>query len=221
MVKFFLRDSLLNKFIGSFIKFQSQVLNFSDSVVYLGIVLDHNLSFSSQFKLSKKNLFFYLKIFYFLKNFISSKTFTMIYKSFILPKFEYVNIFYQHTNKNQLTKLEKINKKILKLTNCDISFYSIENRLFYLASLFLFKQYSYKYNDFLFSKFITSNVSSSNRLFILPITSKEKFKKSFCYWGANLMNFWFQYSHGEFLVASESTFTSNLKVCRKSLLNFL
>jgi len=68
--------------------------------------------------------------------------------TFLLPKIEYSNFIFICTNKTFLTKIENLNKKLLKFTVLDQIHFSINHRAFVNAATFLYKIHTNMLRDF-------------------------------------------------------------------------
>ena len=92
-----------------------QELRRVDSYKYLGTTLDPNLNATKQ--LSKLNQQMAQKLISFrrLRACLSEETAIIIYKATILPIFDYNDIFYNMLNKQQLTKIQRLQNRALRL----------------------------------------------------------------------------------------------------------
>ena len=215
-MKFCLRSCKLSTEIGETLTIFEQNFVYLKKGKYLGIILDQSLKFTDQFRVIKARLFYYLKLFKFLQKFLNKKILTTIYKTFILPKVEYCNIAYFHTNKIWLLKIEKVHKRILSFTHSDVS---LSCRLFITRSLFIYKLHLSPVG-FDFFYFQRTNRLCSRILYILPNVKREKFKSCFAYWGVNVSNFLHHISQGSFLLVKIGLYKKNLHLLKIDCTNF-
>ena len=220
LVKFHLGNSSISRQLGDHLLFEQSSINFIHEVTYLGIIIDSKLCFNSQMARTKKNMLFYLKIFFFLKNLISPDILTVIYRSFILPKIEYANIAYFPNNLTYFKKIEKINKKLVNFTTLSKIKFNLDHRLFLSASTFLHKIHNSQC-FFSFFNFQHVNRSNSKILYILPHISKEKCKKNFQYWGAQLSNKLYELSSGTFVLEKKEVCKMNVDNLSFSMFLFI
>jgi len=85
-------------------------------------------------------MFYYLKLFRFLSTVIHKFVLTRLYQAYVLPKIEYSNIIYIHSNSKNRNTIEKINSKLLLYTSItNKSDYNIDHRSFISACKFFIK----------------------------------------------------------------------------------
>ena len=152
----------------------------------MGLIFSHNLKFSNQYK----KIFSVFSYFYATIKFLSFKlnkpTLSKIYLSFFLPVIEYCHVVYIHFNKNYFYKLNKVNFKILKLTDLNPQEFSLHYRL--LLSLIKISLTVYTKN--IPALTIVSNSCSITRSYcILPSFKLSIYKHSLHYIFSKLLNF--------------------------------
>ena len=99
-----IKVSLMNSFI-------QQVPSYK----YLGIILDTGLTFNLQIQETIKRVSHKLYILSKIRQFLTIKTAVLIYKSMILPYFDYGDIIYMFASKTELDKLERLQERCINI----------------------------------------------------------------------------------------------------------
>ena len=81
---------------------------------YLGFVLDSTLSFKNQISDIIKKVFHKHTLLTRLMSFLNVNTTLLIYKTMLLPYFDYCDVVYQQANSGDLEKLQRLQNKCLK-----------------------------------------------------------------------------------------------------------
>jgi len=131
--------------------------------------------------------------------------------TFLLPKIEYYNFIFICTNKTFLTKIENLNKKLLKFTVLDQTHFSINHRAFVNAATFLYKIHTNKLPDF--TKYFKKTLRNSNSrlLYTIFFVKKSILKYSLLNWGPMLSNHLYMSESGALCATSLFTVKSHLK----------
>ena len=172
------------------------------SYPYLGVELDHALSYDKHLDnvVNKTNqkLFIFRKI----RRFISQSTAVIIYKQMILPLLEYCSILFNSGKKSKIDKVDKVQSKCIRIIeNChDVYSRAKETELcarFNIEPLQHRRDIQLACTMFRLSKnerFIDhenkrENLRSENKVkFVCPVTKIEKIRKSPFYRGVDLWN---------------------------------
>ena len=90
-------------------------LDIAQNYKYLGLVLDTNLTYSDCVKDILKKVAHKIWLLAKLKNYISNKTATLLYKTMVLPYFDYADIVYHAAPAPMLMKLQRMQNQGLKI----------------------------------------------------------------------------------------------------------
>jgi len=162
-----------NIFIGNDIGFQ-----IVSEYKYLGINIDCNFKFKTQYMNLHNKLRLFLKILYKAAIYLDKKTISNMYICYMLPYIEYGSSIYFMFNRVLLNKIDKINNRILKFTCLDTQ-YSIENRLLHNITKHFIKIITETcplYINF------NSNKNNTRHNIALPIINKSSYFKSYNIW---------------------------------------
>lgn len=155
--------------------------NFTDRCKYLGIIIDNNLKFNTQYNKLLSVYGHYISIFKFLSKYISKYHLSTTYLAFILPIIEYCSTSYLHFSFARLLKLNKLNKFLLSFTVLDKHRFSLINRLTINTIKLVRKiEKGLAPASFLNCKIIHSLPTRCQ--ITLPLVNKIIFRHSFIYW---------------------------------------
>jgi hypothetical protein len=164
----------------------SHQYKFKKHYKYLGVTIDFNLKFTSQFNKLFSICGHYISVFKFLKSYISKKHLGNIYLAFILPIIEYCSTSYLHFSLTKLNKLNKLNNYILSFTNLNHICYCLPNRLL-INSIRLVSKIEKGLVPIMFlDKRLTHSINTRSQS-ILPFVNKNIFHHSFCFWFNKLL----------------------------------
>ena len=90
-------------------------LDYVDSFTYLGIKLDRELKFDQQLKETKRLVTHKTYLLSRIRCYLNNDQALAIFKSKIVPYFDYGNIFYHDTNQALLKKLQSIQNRALRI----------------------------------------------------------------------------------------------------------
>ena len=96
-------------------KIKNQELSYVTSYNYLGIKLDYQLNFESHTKESARQVAHKVYILSKIRPFLNIKQAIQIYKTKVLPYFDYGDILYIGTNGKSLDKLQKLQNRALRI----------------------------------------------------------------------------------------------------------
>ena len=85
------------------------------SYKYLGVILDTSLSFNLQIQLTTNKVSHKLYVLSKIRQFLTEKSAILIYKTMILPYFDYGDIVYMLSSKNELNKLEILQERCINI----------------------------------------------------------------------------------------------------------
>ena len=111
----FASSSISKKYINKPILLNNGIIELTPSYKYLGLTLDRNLIFNKHIShlinILNNKLYLLNKI----RNLLTKAASITLYKSMILPHIDYGDIIYSAANLNQLTKLQRIQNKCLRI----------------------------------------------------------------------------------------------------------
>ena len=85
------------------------------SYKYLGVILDSGLTFRLQIQATMNKILHKIYILSKVRQFLSEKSAILIYKSMLLPYFDYGDIIYMFSSKNDLNKLERLQERCINI----------------------------------------------------------------------------------------------------------
>ena len=162
---------------------------------YLGINLDQTLNFNYHLKNVVNVISHKLYIFSKLRRFLDDRTSLLIYKTMILPFFDYGDVAFMFSNSSMLKKLDRLHLRGLKISSksnvnvndldlfkkCDIS--NLSNRRLVHLRNFMFNRKNICYLNIIDENRICTR-SNTGPLFPVSKPNCETFKRSVCYSGA-------------------------------------
>ena len=172
------------------------------SYPYLGVELDHALSYDKHLdnvvNKTTQKLFIFRKI----RRFINQSTAVIIYKQMILPLLEYCSFLTNSGKKSKIDKVDKVQSKCIRIIeNChDVYSRAKEAKLCERFNIDLLQRRRdiqlactmfrlSKNESFIDQEIKRENLRSENKLkFICPFTKIEKIRKSPFYRGVDLWN---------------------------------
>ena len=166
---------------------------------YLGVHLDQTLSFNYHLKNLINKISQKMYVFSKIRRFLNEKTSIIVYKSMILPFFDYADAIFMFSNEKLLYKLDRLHTRGLKLSKnifvhiedselfnlCNIS-NSSNRRMVHLRNFLFNRKYLCESNQDLDSQICTR--AKSGPLFHLYKPNCESYKRSVCYSGFNEWN---------------------------------
>ena len=167
------------------------------SYKYLGMILDSSLTFKPHLASVVRSVSHKIYLLSRIRKFLSNRTALLVYKTMVLPFFDYADVVYHNANSNDLEKLQRLQNRALKLC---LGFHKredtemvhrsakvplLENRRRSHVYNFMFKRKEMKYN--LDVPTIGTRSADSPR-FILPNPNLECYKRSLEYSGAKAWN---------------------------------
>ena len=120
----------LEKFKSLKIILLNEYIKHVPSYKYLGVILDAGLSFKLQIQATMNKILLKMYILSKVRTYLSEKSAILIYKSMLLPYFDYGDIIYMFSSKNDLVKLERLQERCIKIdtkTNGKINMKQIRN----------------------------------------------------------------------------------------------
>ena len=187
------------------VTFNNTVLEKVDTIKFLGLTIDENLSWKIHINNISKTISRNIGIIYKLKSYFPHSTLLMLYSTMILPYLNYGILAWGNSNKHLMDRLYVLQKKAIRII-FDKDFFSHTNPLFYVNKLlkaqdlydYNLGQFMYKYcnNELpnVFSSMFTKNSSihkyptrQSNSLH-LPLTRTLFAKRTFNFTGPKLWN---------------------------------
>ena len=175
-INFFLKKDRLNG--ATEINIKNQTYKLVKSYKYLGIIFDSRLKFDKQYNKLIQKLFFFLKYFYKVKLFLSPSDMSLLYKSFLLPIFEYCIIIYIHFKKSKYIKVKNIISKLISFTSINSLDFSLNQRLYTLLETTCNKIFLQKCPSYIKFPNFQSNISTRFKC-ILPHFDRLIFKHSY------------------------------------------
>ena len=160
----------------------------SDSVKFLGVVLDKNLSWDTQTSNVLRRLSKYVPIMHRIRDFCDVQTLKIVYNSLVYPNLIYGNSVWGFCTKKVLNPLNITNKKIIRAmlglrfrdhtagVFNDLKILNLQHINFYMVCLFVYKclhsnNFStwFKFSDILYN----TRASNDPKLFIPRILNKH------------------------------------------------
>ena len=176
------------------LKVNNETLQSVPTYRYLGIILDQTLNFNCHLKKVVNNISHKLYIFSKIRRFLNDQSALIVYKSMILPYFDYSDVVFMFSNFSLLSKLDRLHLRGLKiskctntginendlLTLCNIS--NLENRRIVHLRNFLFnKKHLCISTENMNDRIITRSISGPT--FNINKPNCEAYKRSICYSG--------------------------------------
>ena len=134
------------------IKINNEKLKFVPTYKYLGVILDYELTFNHHVKELKRNLGLKSYLLAILKSYIPTAIMLIIYKTYVIPLFDYADIVYHGANSTGTKLLQTVQNRCLKycykvpiLTSTNVihkraSLPKLQDRRIYHAQIYGFKQ---------------------------------------------------------------------------------
>ena len=164
---------------------------------YLGVILDSTLNFKHHISSVLKTVLHKLLLLSKLRVYLNNNVAVQIYKSMILPYFDYADVIYSNSNSGDLDKLQRVQNRCLKVCTGLDRRYST-NRAHKLASVpFLKDRRAAHLLNFMFIRKSKPNMLNIREirtrahdapLFDIGIPRCEAFKRSVGYFGAVAWN---------------------------------
>ena len=169
------------------------------SYKYLGFILDNGLSFKLQIQLTINKILHKLYILSKTRQYLTEKTAIVIYKSMILPYFDYGDIIYMFSSKNDLEKLERLQERCIHICTRTYGRINIDNTRKANKIPTLEKRRNCNLNNFMYKKRDNIEIiddddnlimtrSRTNKKFIVHKPNLESYKRSIVYSGAKCWN---------------------------------
>ena len=167
------------------------------SYKYLGIALDNSLNFNIQIQQTMNKVSHKLYILSKIRQFLTVKSAILIYKTMILPYFDYGDIVYMFSSKNELNKLERLQERCINICTRTYGRDNINNIRAAHKLPKLEKRRKCHINNFMYRRNI--NVENTNddeiqtrsksaKKFIVNKPNLEAYKRSIIYSGAITWN---------------------------------
>ena len=96
------------------IKINNEKLKFVPTYKYLGVILDYELTFNHHVKELKKNLAFKSYLLALLKHYVPTLIMLIIYRTYVLPLFDYADILYHGAGSTGIQLLQSVQNRCLK-----------------------------------------------------------------------------------------------------------
>ena len=181
-----LKVSLMNTFI-------QQVPSYK----YLGITLDASLNFNLQIQQTMNKVSHKLYVISKLRQFLTTKTAVLIFKSMIQPYFDYGDIIYMFASKSELSKLDRLQERCINICTRTYGRDNIDNIRAAHKLPTLEKRRNCHLNNFMYNRNINiedfkendvQTRSKSSKKFIVNKPNLESYKRSIVYSGASKWN---------------------------------
>ena len=175
----------------------NQLLQTVPTYKYLGFTLDSVLSFNSHVSNVINLVLYKLNLLSKIRRFLKSATALKIYKSMILPYFDYGDIIYGSANKDGLDKLQRLQNKGLKLCMGYDRRHNTDDLHREAKCPKLESRRSAHINNFMFNRIDRSDLVDNRPirtrahdapLFRVDIPKNETFKRSVAYAGSTKWN---------------------------------
>ena len=105
----------LRKFGGDRLQINGKIIQCVPSFKYLGVTLDPKLSFGLHIKQVKNTVTHKMFMLSKVRCYLNNEALLTVYKSMVLPYFDYVDVVIAGTSLNLLSKLQKLQDKCLKI----------------------------------------------------------------------------------------------------------
>ena len=167
------------------------------SYKYLGIILNTSLNFNQQIQQTVNKVSHKLYVLSKLRKFLTIKTAVLIYKSMILPYFDYGDIVYMFSSKSELNKLERLQERCINICTRTYGRDNINDIRSTYKLPTLEKRRNCHLNNFMYNRI--SNIeetlkddiqtrSKTSKKFIVNKPNIEAYKRSIIYSGASKWN---------------------------------
>ena len=167
------------------------------SYKYLGIILDNSLNYNLQIQQTINKVSHKLFIISKVKQFLTISSAILIYKTMILPYFDYGDIVYMFSSKNGLDKLERLQERCINICTRTYGRDNINNLRATHKLPKLEKRRICHINNFMYKRNTnindtdlerTQTRSQSTKKFIVNKPNIESYKRSIVYSGAVTWN---------------------------------
>ena len=160
---------------------------------YLGFVLDTTLSFNSQVNNVVKTVAYKANVLAKIKRFLTDDVALLIYKSMIVPYFDYADVIYNTAKKESLEKLQRLQNRCLKICKGFDRRFDTKNLHAITKVPMLEKRRECHINNFMYSNLgkpylrdvrdIRTRAHDAP-LFLVDVPKNESYKRSIEYAGA-------------------------------------
>ena len=167
------------------------------SYKYLGITLDSGLNFNMQIQQTMKKVSHKLYILSKIRQFLTVKSAILIYKTMILPYFDYGDIVYMFSSINELNKLERLQERCINICTRTYGRDNINNIRATHRLPTLEKRRQCHVNNFMYKRKTNIEIinendiqtrSKASKKFIVNKPNLEAYKRSIIYSGATAWN---------------------------------
>ena len=185
--------SRLKKLKDTILTVNGQPLQQVPSFKYFGITLDSTLSFSNHISTVLNSVSHKAYILSKIRRFITTRSAIKIYKSMVIPYFDYTDIVYDKANQNDLNKLQRMQNKCLKIcllkdmrTDTDIIHSTVKTAKLEFRRKVHLRNYMYSklHVDTLLDDVLVNTRARDAPLFKVITPTLETFKRSVLYNGA-------------------------------------
>ena len=164
------------------------------SYKYLGVTLDSSLNFNLQIQQTINKVSHKLYVLSKIRQFLTVKSAVLIYKSMILPYFDYGDVIYMFSSKNELDKLERLQERCINICTRTYGRDNIYNIRAEHKLPTLEKRRTFHINNFMYNR--NKNLvprddiniqtrSNSSKKFVINKPNIEAYKRSIVYSGAS------------------------------------
>ena len=174
----------------------NELLQMVPTFKYLGVNLDQTLSFKYHLETLVSNISFKLYMFSKVRRFLNEKCAITIYKSMLMPFFDYCDIIYMYSGQNELQKLNRQHVRGMKISlnegylmdedelyiKCNLS--KLENRRKVHLRNFMFKIQSIESNLMNTDDVIVNTRLHDGPVFKVTHPNSKPIKRSVMYSGA-------------------------------------
>ena len=108
----------------------NELLQLVPTFKYLGVHLDQTLNFNYHLETLKNNISFKLYMFSKIRRFMNEKCAIIVYKTMLLPFFDYCDIVYMFSGQNELSKLNRHHIRGMRI--CSNNGYHLEEKELYI-----------------------------------------------------------------------------------------
>ena len=179
------------------INIEGEKLKLVPHLKYLGLTLDSTLNYSQNIASVIKIISYKMTRLAKLKRYLKNDSALNIYKSMILPYFDYADVIFHKANSKDLDKLQTLQKKCLRMCMSKDRRFDMGSAHKLAKVPFLTNRRTAHVNNFMFKR--KSNLSLLNRreirtrahdapLFLVPLPCCEAFKQSVGFHGSSSWN---------------------------------
>ena len=163
------------------------------SFKYLGLTLDSTLNFTQHIASVIRLITYKMTLLAKLKKHLNTEVATLIYKSMILPYFDYADVIYWKANERDLGKLQTLQNKCLRICKGRDRRFSVDRVHKQTNVPFLKDRRVAHVNNFMYIRKKNKSLLNTREirtrahdapLFTVPIPRCEAFKRSVCYSGS-------------------------------------